>query len=149
MSLITHRSQDSGFSDTNHHPQPSNGWAQQTQGFDKSQSTQTHTKETNLKSPWIHSGQPSSHYPSSGGKSLGPSFAYPSPQEESPSNALRSLSGSNDSLLSDGSSSSQPHFAYQQQRFTTSNVSFSQKDNSQRNSGSSIRSSSTGLLCFR
>lgn len=145
MKSPNHRSHDSGFSDINHRLTSSNGWIQNSQAPNRNQSTRTLTKDSDLKSPWIHSGESSPHSASTGGKNHGPSFSYLSPSGEvSPSNTSRSLTGSNDSLLSEGSSSTQPHFAYQQQHFITSHVAPSQKDSSQRNSASSTRSSSTG-----
>ena len=142
-SLVNNPSHDSGYADTN--PQSSNGWIQSSadRSF-QNPSRDVKLKNAELKSPWIHSGSSSSQSSTPGGKSPGLTFAYPSTSGEVSSNASRSLTGSSDSLLSNGSSSQHPHYAYQQQRLDGSHPSLPPKETSTRNSASSIRSCSTG-----
>ncbi|XP_076822845.1 uncharacterized protein LOC143469149 isoform X2 [Clavelina lepadiformis] len=135
--------QSGGYGDGNRQRAP-NGWTPQLQANDNLR------QEKELKSPWMHNGgsSPQASTPTSRSPGGSVTFAYhTSSGGASPSS--RSLTGSNDSLLSDGSASGlhqtqQPHHAYQQPRYHGSNPSLPPKESSVRNSGSSIRSTSTG-----
>nr|CAB3267156.1 tensin homolog [Phallusia mammillata] len=125
---------------------PQNGWANQA-GYN----AQMQGHENGQRSPWVYNGDNSSPIATTPNtrspvvSSLGPSLTPPALGSGgvSPS-GTRSLTGSNDSLLSDGSASGRhPHPAYQQQqRYGQSNPPLPPKDSS-RHSGSSIRSTST------
>ena len=119
--LLTNHSHDSGYADS--HPNvSSNGWIP----------TGSAGNDTGVRSgTGLHQQRPLNH--------SGPTFAYEQTSNGVSSGGHRSLSGSNDSLLSEGSSSSQSQHGYLRR---TSQPALPPKES--RNSRNSARTTSSG-----
>ena len=121
--LLTNHSHDSGYADSHAQASP-NGWISSTSAANNSQIPPRGELQAQQQSV----DQP------------GPAFAYQQTSSRVSSNGSQSLSGSSDSLLSDGSSSGQSQNGYLRQR--SSQPALPPKES--RNSRSSVRTTSTG-----